>query len=229
MKLLAIDTSSPATIVVAASGGALAEGRHQPAGRERPQHTTSSLVLAEQALTELGIDWAALDRVGVGVGPGSFTGLRSGLAAAAGVARAAGIGLVGVSTTAQLEHSARAAFPSAATVLAVVDGRRGELFVERFEAPGRGGGVQRIAGSELALLGSPDALAIGDGALLERDALLALGFTVPAAADPVHRLAGGALAALTAAGTVQPPDAVRPAYGRAPDAIPTAEREAARR
>lgn len=229
MKLLAIDTSSPATIVVAASGDALAERRHQPVGRERPQHTTSSLVLAEQALNELTIGWGQLDRVGVGIGPGSFTGLRSGLSAAAGVARAAGIGLVAVSTTAQLEHGARAAFPDAATVLAVVDGRRGELFAERFEAPGQGGGVQRIARGELALLGSSDALVIGDGALLEREALLALGFTVPAAADPVHQLAGGALAALTAAGTAQSPDLVRPAYGRAPDAIPTAEREAARR
>jgi ribosomal-protein-alanine N-acetyltransferase len=229
MRLLAIDTSSGSTIVVAADRDGVVVRRHDPVGKERPAHTSSALVLAAEALEELGLTWADLERIGVGNGPGSFTGLRSGLSAAAGLARRLSIPLVPVSTTAQLDHQARLAFGRRQDVLAIVDGRRKELFVEHFAAAGPpSAGFEVVRREDLATLGSLVGwLAVGDGAELDRDALLGLGADVPAADDPVHRLNGRSLAALTAAGQGVTPDSVRPDYGRKPDAIPTAQREAA--
>ena len=232
MRLLAIDTSTASTIVVAADGDRVAERRHDPEVRGRPEHTSLGLVLAAQALAELSLDWNDLQRVGVGVGPGSFTGLRSGLSAAAGLARRLDIPLVAVTAPALLDHAARQAQEADRPVLAVVDGRRKELFVARFEQaptdPADASAIHVVARADVSGLGSLAGwVAVGDGALLERDALVEAGAEVPSVGDPLHGLQAASLAALTRAGVPQAADAVRPAYGRRPDAIPTAEREAA--
>ena len=234
MRLLAIDTSSASTIVVATSGAQVVERRHDPEAGGKPAHTSQGLVLAAEALAELGLDWTQLERIGVGVGPGSFTGLRSGLSAAAGLARRLDVPLVAVSTHAVLDHGARSDRSEAQQVLAVVDGRRKELFVARFAAapadPADASAIHVVGRADLAGLGDLTGwLAVGDGAVLETDALRVAGAEVPAPEDPLHGLHGASLAALTARGVPQPADAVRPAYGRRPDAVPTAEREAAAR
>lgn len=234
MRLLAIDTSTASTIVVAADGERLAQRRHDPEAGGRPEHTSLGLVLAADALAELSLGWNDLDRIGVGVGPGSFTGLRSGLSAAAGLARRLEVPLVGVTAHALIDHAARASRGPGQPVLAVVDGRRKELFVARYLTapvdPADASAIHVVGRGEVGGLGALDGwLAVGDGALLECDALVAAGADVPPADDPLHRLQGPSLAALTRAGVPQLADAVRPAYGRRPDAIPTAEREAAAR
>lgn len=229
MNLFAIDTSSAGTLVVARSAsGALAERRHTPGEGDRPAHTTLGLVLAAEALGELGLAWTDLQRVGVGTGPGSFTGLRAGLSAAAGLARRLDVPLVPVTATALL---AAGAGPEAGErpLLTVVDGRRRELFVQRWNAGAatREIEVVRRAGLAEALGDLHGWLVVGDGALLERDALLTLGADVPDPADPAHELRGAPLAELTATGEGADADAVRPTYGRAADAVPTAQRDAA--
>ncbi len=222
MNLLAIDTSASATWVVARrADGTLAARRHDPSGTERPAHTTLGLVLAAEVLAELELDWQALDRIGVGTGPGSFTGLRSGLSAAAGLARRLEIPLVGFTTPQVLAASA-----TPRPLLAVVDGRRRELFVERFTGAAPGGGLQVVRRDAVAELGDLTGwLAIGDGALLEAEALAALGAQVPAADSELHRGTPQAVAELVAAGEPQQADDVRPTYGREADAVPTAQRE----
>ncbi len=232
MRLLAIDTSSASTIVVAADADRIAERRHDPADGGKPAHTSLGLVLAAEVLADLGLAWTDLERVGVGVGPGSFTGLRSGLSAAAGVARRLGVPLVGVTAHALLDHGARAVRGDRQRVLAVVDGRRKELFAARYaqapQDPADASGIDVVGRSSVADLGDLSGwLAVGDGALLEAGALADAGAEVPPALDPLHQLDGASLAALTAMGVSRPADAVRPAYGRRPDAVPTAEREAA--
>lgn len=234
MTLLAIDTSSASTIVVAATADRVAERRHDPGKDGRPQHTSLGLVLAAEALADLGLAWGDLDRIGVGVGPGSFTGLRSGLSAAAGLARRLSIPLVPITTHAILDRGARTAPGAAPQILAVVDGRRRELFVARAHAPavdpGDASGITVVRRDALGDLGDLSGwLAVGDGALLDEARLSALGADVPPAGDPRHRLSAAALAQLTAEGTPHAADEVRPAYGRRPDAIPTAQREAAAR
>lgn len=252
MKLVAFDTSTASTIVVAADGDRIVGRRHDPIGRERPQHTTAALALALEALDELGLAWSELDRVGVGVGPGSFTGLRSGLSAAAGLARRLAVPLVPVSATALLARGAGYREAGAGVgefaragnaiqgVLAIVDGRRGELFTQAFPAAvavdiveARSESVAPPVPADLTVLrrdavaGLPSLdgwLVVGNGALLERDAFLALGADVPEPDDTRHVGQSEHLAALTAAGTGEPADAVRPAYGRGADAVPTAQR-----
>ena len=241
MNLLAIDTSSAGTLVVAQrAGGALAERRHVPGDGERPAHTTLGLVLAAQALDELGLTWNDLERVGVGTGPGSFTGLRAGLAAAAGLARRLDIPLIGVTATALLA-AGTAARAGDRPLLTVVDGRRRELFVERWTsaAPTGDGPLAARSGGGIDVVRRADAaerfgslhgwLVVGDGALLERDALLDLGADVPDPTDPAHALSPEALAALTAIGEPTPADAVHPTYGRDADAVPTAQRSPTRK
>lgn len=236
MNLLAIDTSSAGTLVVARSAsGAIAERRHEPGEGERPAHTTLGLVLAAQALDELGLAWTDLERVGVGTGPGSFTGLRAGLSAAAGLARRLGIPLVGI-TAPELLAAGATVRAGDRPVLTVVDGRRRELFVERWTlaAPHGDGPLASRNGAGIDVIRRADVAArlehlagwfvVGDGALLERDALLALGADVPEPGDPAHQLSGHALADLTATGAAQPADAIRPTYGRDADAVPTAKR-----
>jgi tRNA threonylcarbamoyl adenosine modification protein YeaZ len=238
MHLLAIDTSSAGTLVVARSAsGAVAERRHEPGQGERPAHTTLGLVLAAQALEELGLTWTDLDRVGVGTGPGSFTGLRAGLSAAAGIARRLGIPLVGI-TAPELLAAGAAVRAGDRPLLTVVDGRRRELFVERWTlaAPHGDGPLRARNGGGIDVLRRADVgerleslagwLVVGDGALLEREALLALGADVPDPSDPAHQLGGHALADLTATGTPRHADEIRPTYGREADAVPTAQRAA---
>lgn len=232
MKLLAIDTSSPSTVLVVADGErVLAERRHDPVGKERPQHTTLGLPLAAEALAEACLTWQDLERIGVGSGPGSFTGLRAGLSAATALALRLDLPVVGLRATALLAAGDRS--PGVERpVLAVIDGRRRELFVERFETADAvlAGGASQVLAVDAAadFAGARGALAIGDGAVLAADALRSAGAEVPEIDDPRHRISPAALALLTAHGTPVSAVDLRPAYGREPDAVPTAEREAKR-
>ena len=71
MNLLGLDTATAATAVaLRTADGALAEARDDPAPREHPGHATRLLAMADGLLRAADLDWAALDRVAVGVGPG---------------------------------------------------------------------------------------------------------------------------------------------------------------
>lgn len=154
MRLLAFDTATSATAVaLALPGGEIVARRHEPAPGERPGHMTELLPLAQELLAAAGIAWADLDRLAVGVGPGTFTGLRIGVATGRALARAHDLPLVAVSTLRALAASAAAGLsagtepvpaeagapsgsaapePSSAggptAIAAVLDARRGEAF-----------------------------------------------------------------------------------------------------
>jgi tRNA threonylcarbamoyladenosine biosynthesis protein TsaB len=99
MRILAFDTATPATTVaLALSDGRVISRRHDPATGERPGHQSLLLTLAVELLDEAGFGFAQLERIAVGVGPGTFTGLRIGVATARALAQAHEIPLVGVST-----------------------------------------------------------------------------------------------------------------------------------
>ena len=126
MRLLALDTSTAtASVAVLDDDCVLAEvTRRLPTG-----HTTHLLGLIEQALSLAGLSLDALDALGIGRGPGSFTGLRAGFATIRGLELATGLPLWGVGSLQALGASVVA---PGSRALACIDGRRDELFAQGF-------------------------------------------------------------------------------------------------
>ena len=221
--ILALDTATPATVVgVAADDGTLlAQRRHDPAPGERPGHTQELLPLAHAALQEAGAQWRDVTRLGAGVGPGTFTGIRIGVATARALAQGLGAETVPVSTLAALalEHDGN--------VLAILDARRGEAFLAAWSdhapvlAP-EAWRPERLA--EVPRLAPGPWRAVGDGAIRFRAELEAVGVAVGPDDDPQHRVGAGPLCRLAAATQPVPRDALVPEYVRAPDAVPRSDR-----
>ncbi|MCS7008206.1 MAG: tRNA (adenosine(37)-N6)-threonylcarbamoyltransferase complex dimerization subunit type 1 TsaB [Gaiellaceae bacterium] len=139
-----------------------------------------------------------LDALVVGLGPGSFTSTRMGIALARGLALALDLPLAGVSTLDALAAARPGAIP-------VIDAKRREVFVP---------GPQVLAPDELAL--EPGTTCIGSGAIRYRATLEAKGAIVPADADPVHIPHARLHVALaTSFGRAED---VEPLYVRVPDA-----------
>jgi tRNA threonylcarbamoyladenosine biosynthesis protein TsaB len=222
--ILAFDTATPATTVALGRGDDVHEARHDPGPGERPGHQTMLLALAEQVLSEAGLGWGDVERLAVGVGPGSFTGLRIGVATARALAQASGLELVGVST---LEALARGAGDGAASeprpVLAVLDARRGEAFAaawlgaERLLAPAALA-PDALAAAVAALPAPP--LAAGDGAVRFRERLEAIGADVPPDDAAVHRVSAREHLRLAVGAPAGGLDQTLPEYLRVPDAQP---------
>jgi tRNA threonylcarbamoyladenosine biosynthesis protein TsaB len=123
MKVLGLDTAtSTAGIAIVDGDRALAEGRHDSRGRG-----ADLLVAIDELCARAGVAPTELDAVAIGAGPGSFTGLRIGMATAKGIAFAAGRPLWAVSSLAALAADAAQELADA-TICAVLDARRGEVF-----------------------------------------------------------------------------------------------------
>lgn len=160
MRVLGIETSTRrGSVAVSSDGVVLSAHFHE----EPNAHAERLLGLIERALADAGITRDALDRVAVGVGPGSFTGLRVGIALAQGIALGLGRPLVGVGS---LHAMARAVAATDRRVrVPVLDARRGELFVAAY-APD---GAELFAPAALA---ASDARAALDAALGGASAVL---------------------------------------------------------
>jgi tRNA threonylcarbamoyladenosine biosynthesis protein TsaB len=218
--ILGLDTATPATAVaVLPDDGEPVELRHEPAAGERPGHATQLLPLARRALEAAGATFADIDRIGVGVGPGTFTGLRIGVATARALAQATGAALAPVSTLAALAEPVGG---DDRAVLAVLDARRGEAFVAAYRAGKRTVAPVAVAPDDLADLADPALapwLAVGDGAIRFRDRLEPVA-VVPADASALHRVSALAVCRLAGAAPTVDRDALLPDYVRAPDAVP---------
>jgi tRNA threonylcarbamoyladenosine biosynthesis protein TsaB len=178
---LAFDTATSFGAVCGTSSG----------GRERAARAGDLLV----AVDSLVGDPASLEGIVVGRGPGSFTSIRIGLAAARSLALALRVPVAGASTLDAYEGATP-----------VIDARRGEVF-----APG-------------PLVGRPEQLdvagrrLVGDGAIRYRDVFEAAGARVPDDDDPAH--VPDPLLLLERAGAFGPAELVEPLYVREPDARP---------
>lgn len=202
MRVLTIDTATTASSVgVVSDGEVLAEEVIR-----LPNAAQHVLGAVERVLQDGGLELADVDRIAVGRGPGSFTGLRIGLATALGLAAPGGVHLVGVGTAAALAAGADGA-------IAVIDARRGEVF-----AFGLGMDLVACAPAALAQRLPAGSVLLGDGAIAYRESFG--GCEIPPDASPLHVPGAAALARLAAA---QPAPAT-PLYVRSPDALPTAAR-----
>jgi tRNA threonylcarbamoyladenosine biosynthesis protein TsaB len=231
VKVLAFDTATASTAVAfwdpSAGPEALLEARDDPGDGERPGHARRLLAMVAE-LIATGGGWGEAGRIAVGVGPGTFTGLRIGIATAHGLARARGLELVGVSTLRSL--ALRASLDLAAegsAVLALIDARRGELFAAGWEAgdnPGEDAPrlgpcalpPERLA-ERLEELGACP-LAVGEGALLHAPMLRAAGAVVPDADSELHPISALPHCRLGAEMVAGPSSKVQPQYLRVPDA-----------
>lgn len=190
MLILAFDTATDvATSALVRDGELLGE---------RTSSAKALLVAVDELLRTSGASPSDLDGLAVGVGPGSFTSTRIGLAVARGLGLALGVPAAGVSTLDALAAGAPGALP-------VIDARRREVFVPgpRAAVPG-------------ALNLEPGTLCVGDGAVRYRAELQALGAVVPEDDDPVHRPRAVHHARL--ATSFGPAAALEPVYVRVPDA-----------
>jgi len=107
LRVLAFDTATRATTVALSLGdGHVLQARDDPPSGRRPGHATHLLAMIASLLAEAGIGWPQVQRIAVGVGPGTFTGLRIGIATARALALARTIPLVGISTLQSLALNA---------------------------------------------------------------------------------------------------------------------------
>ena len=127
MSILAIDTASSVSSVAVASEGKLQAEVTVEAGRT---HSETLLSHIEGALSFAGVERSALRGVAVSIGPGSFTGLRIGLATAKAIAYGLSIPLVGVSTLAALALAVPV--PDVHT-LALMDAQKGNAYAGLYE------------------------------------------------------------------------------------------------
>jgi tRNA threonylcarbamoyladenosine biosynthesis protein TsaB len=219
--VLGFDTATPATAVALLRDGAEPlERRHDPAPGARPQHAARLLPLAREVLAAAGLDWPQVERIGVGVGPGTFTGLRIGVATARALAQASGAELAAVSTLHALAHGARAEAGDR-SVLAILDARRGEAFVAAWRGTEALLEACAVAPEDLAGLADPARgpwLAVGDGALAFRQHLEPAAVDVPAEGSALHRVSAQAVCELALTASPVDRDALIPDYVRLPDA-----------
>jgi tRNA threonylcarbamoyladenosine biosynthesis protein TsaB len=173
--------------------------------------------------------WADVDLVAVGLGPGSFTGLRIGIATARGLSAATGLPAVGVCT---LDAVARGIGEAAAERLrlAVLDGFRGEVFAALYSERGERVWEPFVCrpqelSERLASLETPPSVA-GSGAVRFRHELADKGVLIADDADPVHRVAARHICALAAASDHEEAGPLDPIYLRPPDAERWRERDA---
>jgi tRNA threonylcarbamoyladenosine biosynthesis protein TsaB len=225
MRILAFDTATRATTVALAGGGeTVLEGRDDPLPGQRPGHVSRLLPLVAEVMERGGIEFADLDRIAVGVGPGTFTGLRIGIATARGLAQAASLRLVGVSTLRSLALAAAQAPETvdSEAICAVIDARRGEVFAAAWRSSGDAVfGARALAPEALA-----DALrqtglrslAVGDGAIEFRGVIERSGAVIPEDDSELHRVTATAHLRIAAQLPGVSPDQIHPEYLRDPDA-----------
>ena len=191
--ILAFDTATHvATVALVRDGELLGEST---------SHASHVLREAFDLLEQAGTPLAALEGIVVGTGPGSFTGVRIGIAAARGLALGLEVPVAGVSTLDALAAGTPGALP-------VIDAGRREVFVPV------DGEARALPPAEVPL--EPGMLCVGDGARRYRDVLEAAGAVVPPDDSDAHLPRAGLHVAL--APELGAADLVEPVYVRLPDA-----------
>ena len=222
MKILAFDTTLGACSVALAEftdGDGCTVLAQEFEARQRG-HAEVLLPMIERVLSTAGAAYADIDRLGVTVGPGTFTGVRVGVAAARGLSLAAGTPIVTLSTLEAIALTAANELDDAmpGRIVAVTDARRGELYVQMFS-----GSVQELTQPQVlsveeaaGAMPKDDLFLCGTGAHLLKDALGGARQEVTVASTNTQPDAAAFVCALAGRPVCDTPP--EPLYLRAPDA-----------
>ena len=207
MLILVLDASTPvAAVALAQEDRVLAEISISARGASE-----ALLPSVHAALNFAGEELASVERLLVGVGPGTFTGIRI----AAATARALSLGTgAALSVNSTLAALAAPALSCHTNVLAVLDARRGQVFARRFTGEGPTTEISCVKPEDLSAEGAP--LLVGGGAVRYREALSPLG-PIPPDGSPLHRVTATGHV-LSADLTPVRPEELVPIYVREPDA-----------
>lgn len=233
MRVLAFDTATSATTVAldGLEGGPI-EARDDPPAGHRPRHAATLLPLAAALLERAGLAFDDIELLAVGVGPGTFTGLRIGIATMRGLAQALAIPAVGVST---LQSLALIAGESPAAercdaIAAVLDARRREVFAAVWPAGAvedpraavlKAGAFAPEALAERLQAVGQSVLAVGEGAVEFRAQLERSGASIPDRGAELHRVTAVGHCRLARRLKATSADRIVPDYLRPPDAKPS--------
>src|SRR5271165_1539310 len=226
MRILAIDTSCGAASVAVVEGG-VAEPLaifSRPMARG---HADALAPMVEEAMRGVDGGFASLGRIAVATGPGSFTGIRVGIAMARAMGLALAIPVVGVSTLAAFAAPFLSE-PRAGIIAAAIDARHGSVYFQLFEASGRPLGPPRCDALRECVrgIGAGPALLAGDAAeLVAAEAHRAgLPYDLAAAADAPDIVAVARIGLALDPGQ----NPARPLYVKPPDARPNPAQPIAR-
>ena len=222
IRILAFDTALDACSAALLTDDEVVVARHEIRARG---HAERLIPMIDEVLSEAGWRYQDLDLICVTRGPGSFTGLRIGLATARGLALALELPILGLGTLEALAAGVLAR-PRPA-ILALIDARRGQLYAQAFDRDGLGlGPPAALAPDRVAELAPPaPAAVVGTGAALALPYLAVsrpdLGRAEAPALPEAARFGRIAAERKDAAIVGVPPE---PLYLRAPDAKLPAER-----
>lgn len=165
MNILAFDTCfSACSVAVGRDIGSHRERLEQYFEPRETGHAEAIMPMIDRAMSDAGLAFTDLDRIAVTSGPGTFTGMRIGIAAARALKLATGVPIVTASSLAVMAEDAadeiRAEELAQSALAVAVDARRGQVYVQLF---GRGG-LDRSTGPMLATCA--DAASLGDGPLI---------------------------------------------------------------
>jgi tRNA threonylcarbamoyladenosine biosynthesis protein TsaB len=226
VTVVGFDTSMPVTAACVIAGGAPVTSPVPDPARLAgpPDHSAELLPLLAGLLEQAGSDWDEVRAIAVGVGPGTFTGLRIGVATARALAQALRVPLHPVSSLEALAAGlARHAAPGR-PLLPLIDAKRRQVFASLYRcgdplthewgpvAVGRDELLARVS----EVTSAP--LAAGDWALESRPALEAAGIEVPNPESGVHAIDAVQVCRLGLAAEPVAPQGVNPVYVRVPDA-----------
>ena len=225
MLVLALDTTTSSASCAVARGHLVVCEQVNDAPKAHAEHLPGDLM---SLLERAGIGLADIDAFAVAVGPGSFTGLRIGIATMQGLAFAEGRPLIGVSGFDALARIADEGLPrrspqaNAGRVATWVDAWRGEVFAALYE-DGREIEAPVVSRPEVLLesMRGRSTLFLGDGALAHRDAIQRVLGADGRVADPAAPPLAGTIAILASEvriGSDHSPHAIRPLYVRRTDA-----------
>nr|WP_290442884.1 tRNA (adenosine(37)-N6)-threonylcarbamoyltransferase complex dimerization subunit type 1 TsaB [Rhodovulum tesquicola] len=153
-KVLAFDTSAAHCAAALFCAGRIVAERHKEMGRGQAERL---MPILQAILDEAGLGWEALDGIGVGIGPGNFTGIRIAVAAARGLALGLSVPAIGVSGFEAMAEGA------AGPVLVALPGPRGTVYLQPLADGMALAPPRQAAPEEMADALPPGARLIGPG------------------------------------------------------------------